>query len=133
MDVLFDVVDFDVDGGVGLSNPVGDALSEVHRTVLSTGAAKRDHQVAEMPFQIVVDALRDKGFHMVEKLVRLWLGFEVLRHLPVAACLGLELGLSSRIGKCSTVEHEAASIAAVIVGVTLFKRETVDGYCEVRG
>ena len=59
MDVLFNVVDFDKDGRIGFPDPVSNALGKKHGSVLSACAAERKHQVAEMPLQIVVDALTD--------------------------------------------------------------------------
>ena len=66
--------------------------------MLTAGAAKRDHQVVEMPLQIIVDALSDDAFHMVQKHMGLRLLDQILSHFPVASGLGLELRLSSRIG-----------------------------------
>lgn len=132
MDVLFDVIDFDKDGRIGLADPVGDALGEVYGTVLPASAAKRDHQMAEMPLQIVVNALSDNGFYVIEKHLGLRLGFEIFDHFPITTCFGFELWLAPWIGQCPAIEYETAAVAAEIVGVTLFKRKTIYGYGKVR-
>ena len=132
MDTLFDMVQFDIDGGIGGFQPISDGLGEKHGTVLPASATERDHQMVEMAFQIVVDALGDNGFHVIKKHVGLGLGFKVFDHLPVATGFGLELRFTSGIGQCATVEHETAAVAAVIVWVTLLEGKTVDGNGELR-
>ena len=132
MDVLFDVVEIDVDVGVGRFDPVGDALGEEHGSMLSTGAAEGDHQVVEMPFQVVVDALSYDGFHMVEKHMGLWFFLEVFDYFAVASRLGFELWLTSWVGQRAAVEHEAAAVAAEVVGIAFPEREAVDRHGELR-
>ena len=67
---------------------------------------------------------------MVEEDMDGRLGHEVVDDFPVAAGLGLELGLTTRIGQGTTVEHEAAAVAAEVVGIAFSERKTVDGYGE---
>ena len=127
MDVLFDMVECDVDGGVVGSDPIGDALREKDGAVLASSAAEREHQMGEMAFQVVVDALADQPLHMLKKQVGLGLFFQVFNHFPVTAGLGLELRLSSWVGEGTAVEHKAASVATEVVGIALLEREAVDG------
>ena len=61
-----------------------------------------------------------------------WLGHEVVDDFPVAASLGLELGLTTRIGQGTTVKHKAAAVTAEVIGIAFFEGETVYGYCEFR-
>ena len=110
--------------------PFVDGLGKEDGAVLSARAAKRHHQVAEMPFAVVVDALSDDAFHMVEEDMDGWLGHEVVDDFPVATGLGLELGLATRIGQGAAVEDEAAAVAAEVVGIAFSERKTVDGYGE---
>lgn len=65
MNFLFDMVEFDDNIGVDGLDPVSNALCKEHRAMLSSGAAERDHEVAEMTFQIVVDALPDDALYML--------------------------------------------------------------------
>ena len=124
------MIQFQMDVGIGRLQPFVDGLGEENGAVLSACAAKRHHQVAEMPFSVVVYALSDDAFHMVEEDMDGWLGHEVVDDLPVAAGLGLELRLTTRIGQGAAVEHEAAAVAAEVVGVAFLERETIDGYGE---
>lgn len=58
--------------------------------------------------------------------MRLGLLVEILRHLPVATGLGLELRLSSWVGQGSTIEHKASTIATEVVGIALLEGKAVD-------
>ena len=126
-DFAFDVIQFQVDVGIGHLQPFVDGLGKEDGAVLSARATKGDHQVAEMALTVVVDTLSDDAFHMVEKDMDGWLCHEVVDDLPVAARLGLELGLATWVGQGATVEHEATSVAAEVVGVAFFEGEAV--YC----
>lgn len=130
MDFLFDMVEFDDDVGVGCLNPVGYTLGEEHRAMLSASTSKGDHQVVEMTFQVIVDALAHEAFHVFQKQVGLRLLVQVFDDLPVATCFGLELWLTARVGQSSAIEHETSAVAAEVVGITFPKRETVDGDSE---
>lgn len=65
MNLLFDMVKFDDNIGVAGPDPVSNALCKEHRAMLASGTAERDHEVTEMTFQIVVDALPDDALHML--------------------------------------------------------------------
>ena len=132
LDFAFDVVQYHVDVGIGGLEPFVNGLGEEDGAVLAACAAERDHQVAEMALAVVVDALSDDGFHVVEEDMDGRLGHEVVDDLPVAAGLGLELGLATWVGQGAAVEDEAAAVAAEVVGVAFFEGEAVDGYCEFR-
>ena len=71
--------------------------------------------------------LANNGFHMVEENVDLRFGHQIVDDFPVAAGLGLEFGLASRIWEGATVEHEAAAVAAEVVGIAFLEGKTVDG------
>ena len=120
-DFAFDVVQFQMDVGVSRLQPFIYRLGKEDGAVLSARAAEGYHQVAEMAFEVVVDTLSDDAFHMVEEDMDGRLGYEVVDDLPVAASLGLELGLTAWIGQGTAVEHEAASVAAEVVGVAFFE------------
>ena len=120
-DFAFDVVQFQMDVGVSRLKPFVYGLGKEDGAVLSARAAKGYHQVAEMPLAVVVDTLTDDAFHMVEKDMDGRLGHEVVYDLPVAACLGLELGFAAWIGQGTTVEHETAAVAAEVGWVTLLE------------
>ena len=132
LDFAFNVVYHHVDVGIRRLEPFVNRLGEEDGTVLSARTAERHHQVAEMAFAIVVDTLSDDGFHMVEEDMDGRLGHEVVNDFPVAAGLGLELGLTAWVGQGAAVEDEAAAVAAEVVGIALFKREAVDSDCEFR-
>ena len=130
MDMLFYMVQFHVDSGVGGPYPVGDGLGKKHGAVLPASASKRDHQMVEMPFQIIINTLTHNAFNMVEELVYLGFGGEVLHHFPVAPRLGFELRFTTRVGQGATVEHKTSAIAAEIVGVAFAEGETIDRHGE---
>ena len=132
LDFAFDVVHYNMDVRIGRLEPFVDGLGEEDGAVLSARAAERDHQVAEMPFAVVVDALTDDGFHVVEEDVDGRFGHQVVDDFPVATGLGLELGFAARIGQGAAVEDEATAVAAEVVGIAFFEGETVYGYCEFR-
>ena len=132
MDFAFYVVEFHMDVGISRLQPIINRLCEEDGTVLTTRAAKGDHQVAEMPLLVVLDALTDDAFHVVEEDMDRRLGHEVVDDFPIAAGLGLELGLATWIRQSATVEHEATAVAAEVVGIAFFEGETVDSYCEFR-
>ena len=117
-----------MDVGIGGLQPFVNGLGEENGAVLSACAAKRDHQVAEMPLAVVVDALSDDAFHMVEEDMDGRLGHEVVDDFPVTAGLGLELGFATRIRQSTTVEHKAAAVAAEVIGIAFFEGEAV--YCD---
>ncbi len=98
MDVLFDMVGFHVHMGIRLLDPIGEVLGKIHRSMLPSGVSERDHEVAEVAFEIVVDALSDKAFDMVEEHLGLGFRIKILDHFPIATRLGLELRFSSRVG-----------------------------------
>ena len=128
LDFTFDVVQYQVDVGIGRFEPFVNRLGEKYGAVLSARAAEGHHQVAEMALTVVVDALSDDGFDMVEEDMDGWFGHQVIDDFPVAAGLGLELWLTARVGQCAAVEHKAAAVAAEVVGIAFFERETV--YCD---
>ena len=115
---------------VGRLDPIGDALREKHGTMLSASTSKGDHQVAEMPLQVIVDALSDNAFHMLQKDMCLGLFRQVFHHFPVATRLGLELRFTSRIGQGTAVEHKATAIATKIVRIALLEGEAIHCYGE---
>ena len=88
--------------------------------------------MGEMPFQVIVDTLSHNAFHMVEEQVGWWLLLQVFHHFPVAAGLGLELRLSSRVGEGTTVKDEPSAVTAEVIGIALLERESVDGDGELR-
>ena len=120
-DFAFDVVQFQVDVGIGRLQPFVDGLGEEDGAVLSARATKGDHQIAEMALSVVVDALPDDAFHMVEEDMDGRFGHEVVDDLPIAAGLCFEFRFTSRIGQGATVEYEAASVAAEVIGVAFFE------------
>ena len=120
-DFAFDVIQFQMNIGVSRLQPFIYRLGKEDGAVLSARAAEGYHQVAEMALTVVVDALSDDAFHVVEEDMDGRLGHEVVDDLPVAASLGLELGLTARVGQGATVEHEAAAVAAEVVGVAFFE------------
>ena len=117
-----------MDVGIGRLEPFVDGLGEEDGAVLSARAAKGDHQVAEMPFFVVFNALAHNAFHVVEEDMDGRLGHEVVDDFPVAAGLGLELGFATRIGQGTTVEDEAAAVAAEVGWVTFLESEAIDSY-----
>lgn len=129
-DFAFDVIQFQVDVGIGHLQPFVDGLSEEDGAMLSTRATEGDHQVAEMALAVVIDTLSDDAFHMVEKDMDGWLCHEVVDDFPVASGLGLELGFATRVRQGAAVEDEAAAVATEVVGIAFSERKTVDGYGE---
>ena len=132
LDSLFYMVQYQVNVGIGLFQPFVEGLGEKDGTMLSARAAEGHHQIAEMPFSVVVNTLTDNPFHMVEENVYGWLGHQIVDDFPVTACLGLEIRFAAWVGQGTTVENEAASIAAEVVGIAFSERETVYGYGEFR-
>ena len=110
-----------MDVGIGRLQPFINRLGEEDGAMLSARAAKRDHQVAEMALAVVVDTLSDDAFHMVEEDMDRRFGHEVVDDFPIAASLGFEFGFATRIGQGATVEHEAAAVAAEVVGIAFFE------------
>ena len=122
------MVQFQMNVRVFLFQPFIYGLGEEDGTVLPARAAKRNHQIAEMAFDVIVNALAHNAFHMVEEDMDERLGHEVVDDFPVAASLGLELGFAAWVGQGAAVEHEAASVATEVVGVAFFEGEAV--YCD---
>ena len=132
LDFAFYVVQFQVDVWIIRLEPLVNRLGEEDGAVLSARAAEGDHQVAEMPLTVVVDALSDDSFHMFEKDMDGRFGHQIINDFPVAPRLGLELRFAARVGQGAAVEDEAAAVAAEVVGIAFFEGETVDSYCEFR-
>ena len=121
MDLLFNMVKTNGYGRVGGFNPFSGILGEEHRSVLASSASEGDHQVVEMPFQVVVNALAYDGFDMFKEKVGLGFLIQVFHHFPVATGFVLELRLPSRVRQGTAVEDETASITAIIIGVTFLE------------
>ena len=124
-DFAFNVVQYQVDVWISRFEPFVNRLGEEDGTVLSARAAEGHHQVAEMALTVVVDALSDDGLDMVEEDMDGRLGHQVIDDFPVAAGLGLEFGLTTRIGQGAAVENEAAAVAAEVGRIAFSEGETI--------
>ncbi len=123
MSVLFAVGDDDVDCWVAVPKAGGELLGAVDGAVLAAGAAEGYTQVREVALEVLVDALADYGFCVVEECGHSLFALKELYHGPVFAGICLVLGVAPGVGQRATVEDMAAAVAGTVFGEPLLVAE----------
>src|SRR5262245_43300214 len=96
---------------VALPQMPGELFGQEHRTVLTSSAAERNHEVLKTAALVVVHGRVHERHNAGHELVHAFLLIEVLDDGSVAAGKRLEPFFSAGIWKTATIENKAASIS----------------------
>ncbi len=104
---------------------LGELLGKIHRPVLSTGAAERNHQILETSILIRIEARSHKRDHIGEELMGTFLLCQVFNDGGILSREVLESFFASRIRDAASIEDEPAAVSRLVFRHrAAMKRET---------
>ena len=109
--------------------PLGHALGEVDRAVLTSRAAEGDLKVVAAVGEIFVDRLANERFRRAKEAIHLvFEAVEEVANRLVAAGVAAQRFVPVRIRHRPAVEHKAPSVAGLVLRQPALVREGCDGY-----
>ena len=102
----------------------GQTFGEVHGAVLASCATEGDLKVVAAVFEIFIDRLADERFRRAEEKIHLvFVAVEEFGNGLVAASVAAQRFVPVRIRHCSAIEHEATSVAGLVLRQPALVRE----------
>ena len=113
---------------LGSCQPLGHALGEVHGTVLASRAAEGDLKMIAAGCEIFADRLADERFRRAEEAINLvFVVVEEIGNGLVAARAAAQRFVPVRIRHRPAIEHEATSVAGLVLRQPALGRKRYDG------
>src|SRR5437879_692166 len=103
-------------------------LRQVHRAMLSAGAAESDGQIVPVVARVIGKPARNKMINVGVHALDLGMALEICDNRGVRACPRCERWLVMRIGETANVEHEVG-----IERNAVLESERLKQQCQLRG